>query len=56
MENLYRELDKVDKQCEEIAGQWNGDESGRMEEMAQTALDIKEKIEELKELIEFMYE
>lgn len=52
MIKLYEELDKLDKQAEEIAGEWNGDESGTQEDMAMIAADIREKIKELKELIE----
>lgn len=45
-------LDKLAETLEEIAGQWNGDESGSQEDMAHAANDAIEKIQELKELLE----
>ena len=54
MEKLYIELDKLTSSCEEIAGNWNGEDSGIVEDRATTALDIQEKIGELKELIDYL--
>ena len=48
---MKTELLKLKKECEEIAGNWNGDESGYMEDQAHIALDIIEKVDELIELI-----
>lgn len=45
------ELKKLIKECEEIAGNWNGDEPGYAEEQAGIANDIIEKSNELLELI-----
>jgi len=51
------DLQAISKYAEEISGQWNGDESGLLEERASIANDIIEKVEEvrnlLKELDEF---
>ena len=49
-------LEEIKKWAEEIAGSWNGDESGSQEERAQQALDILEAIKNLEELIEGMEE
>jgi len=43
-------MDKLKKQMEDIAGEWDGDESGLAEERAQTANDILEKIAEIEKL------
>lgn len=40
------------KEFEEVAGQWNGDESGRQEELSLYAVDIVEKAKELRELLD----
>lgn len=55
MTNLLKldtELDFLMKEMEEIAGEWNGDESGLQEERSQCAFDIKEKAEELRALLD----
>lgn len=44
-------LIEIKKYAEEVAGQWNGDESGRAEERADIANDIIEKIDELNQLL-----
>lgn len=48
---MKEELKKCIKECEEIAGRWNGDESGYQEEQATIANDIIEKSNELIALI-----
>lgn len=42
--------------AEEIAGEWNGDESGSQEDRAMQAREIIEKVDELIELINGMEE
>ena len=47
-------LDKLKQWAEDIAGSWNGDESGSQEDRAHQANKILEKIAELETLIEEM--
>lgn len=49
---MKEELENLITKCEEIAGEWNGDEPGRQEERAHIAEDIMEKAQELIELLE----
>ena len=49
--NMKEELAKLIKECEEIAGNWNGDEPGYAEEQAGIANEIIEKSNELIALI-----
>lgn len=44
-------LQDIIKEMEEIRGRWDGNEAGCMEEQANIATDIIEKIHELDELI-----
>lgn len=44
-------LDKLTAELEDIASQWNGDESDEAEDMAGAANEAIEKVEELKELL-----
>lgn len=46
------ELEKLQVRMEDIAGQWNGDESGIQENNAIIAEAVVEKIKEIRELIE----
>lgn len=48
---MKEELQKLIKECEEIAGRWNGDNPGYQEEQAMVANEIIEKSNELIELI-----
>ena len=48
---MNEELKKLIKECEEISGRWNGDDSGYKEEQAHIANDIIEKSKELIDLI-----
>lgn len=48
----HPKLDKLEAILEEIAGQWNGDESGLQEDMAHASLEAIEKIKELKVLLD----
>jgi len=48
---IKEELLKLIKECEEIAGNWNGDEPGYQEEQASIANEIIEKSTELIDLI-----
>ena len=45
------ELKKLIKECEEISGRWNGDDSSYAEDQAHIANDIIEKAGELIDLI-----
>lgn len=49
-------LEKIRKWAEDIAGAWNGDESGSQEERADQAKEILEKLDELELLIKGMDE
>jgi hypothetical protein len=44
-------LAQIKKYAEEVAGQWNGDESGRQEEIAQIANDLLERVGEVEKLL-----
>lgn len=52
---LSLDLQRIKKDAEEIAGQWNGDEPGEQEEKAQCANEVIETIDSLMELLEEMY-
>jgi hypothetical protein len=45
------DLKAISTYAEEISGNWNGKESGRAEEKADIAKDIKEKVAELRTLL-----
>lgn len=45
-------LSKLETELENIAGQWNGDESGSQEDAANAANDALEAIKELKNCLE----
>lgn len=45
-------LAKLKKEANEVAGWWNGDESGKNEDLAHVANDIIEKAEELEALLD----
>lgn len=47
-------LEQIKKWAEDIAGSWNGDNSGSEEDRAGQANEILEKISELETLIEEM--
>ena len=49
--NMKEELKKLIKECEEIAGRWNGDEPGYNEDQAHIANEIIEKSNEIIDLI-----
>lgn len=49
-------LKEIKKWAENIAGEWNGDESGSQEDRAHQANDILEAVAELEALIEGMEE
>lgn len=44
-------LDFIKQEMDEIAGAWNGDESGKQEEDAETAKEVLEKVAEIEELL-----
>lgn len=44
-------MDKLKKEMEEIAGSWNGDESGLAEDRAHAALEVIEHIDAIEELL-----
>lgn len=47
-------LDQLEKESSEIAGSWNGDNPGRLEERAGAALEIIDEIGKLRENIEYL--
>ncbi len=49
---MEKTLNKLKEYMEEIAGQWNGDESGSQEDNAHIALEVIEKIDEIEKLLE----
>jgi len=52
---LSLDLQRIKKDAEEIAGQWNGDEAGEQEDKAHFANEVIETIDSLLELLEEMY-
>lgn len=44
-------LDAIKQEMDEVAGLWNGDESGKLEEDAQTAKEVLDKVAEIEELL-----
>lgn len=53
---MIKNLEKIKEWAEEIAGEWNGDESGIQEERADQAKDIIEAVDNLINLINGMDE
>ena len=51
METEHPRLAKLKEALEEIAGEWNGDESGLQEDRAHASQEAIEKIKELEELL-----
>lgn len=51
---MLQYLMKIREWAEDVEGQWNGDESGIQEDRAMLARDIKEKVDELQELLDKM--
>ncbi len=45
-------LEGLKNEMEHIAGEWNGDEPGIQEENSKVALEVIDKINEIKELLE----
>lgn len=50
------DLSQLKEWAEEVAGRWNGDNPGLDEDRAHCAVEIKEKIEEIEELLKEMAE
>lgn len=50
------ELDLLKKKMEEIAGAWNGDESGLQEDRAHAALDVIKAVNTIEENLLFLRE
>lgn len=44
-------IDELIEKYERIAGEWSGEEPGKQEEEATRALEIVEKLKEVKELV-----
>ena len=44
-------LKQIVEYCEKVEGEWNGDESGLAEDRANTASDIIEQVNSIKELL-----
>jgi hypothetical protein len=49
---MKEQLLKCKKELEEIAGSWNGDESGSAEDMAHASIELIEQIEKLIGILE----
>jgi len=49
---IIEALNRLEKKLSNIAGNWNGDESGLAEDRARASLDVIEKINEIREIIE----
>lgn len=49
---MDKTLIQLEKEMNEIAGRWNGDESGLQEDRAHASLEVIEKIKEIKTLLE----
>jgi hypothetical protein len=47
-------LEKLKEYAEDVAGQWNGDDSGIGEENADAALEILEAIKTIEENLEYI--
>ena len=45
-------LSDLIEEANQVAGQWNGDDSGRLEDLAHIANDIVEHAEKIQELLE----
>lgn len=50
------DLEKLKGEMEEIAGQWNGEYPGILEDRADTALEILEAIRTIEENLEYLDE
>lgn len=48
-------LEKLRANMEDIKGEWDGDNSGALEDRAHAASDAEGKIEELEELLDELY-
>lgn len=48
---MKEELSKLKKECEEIRGRWNGDDSGYEEDQANIASELIVKANEMLDLI-----
>jgi hypothetical protein len=49
---LIKSLAHFVRHLEYISGQWNGDDAGQLEDIAQHSVDVMSKIKELVELID----
>jgi len=45
-------LTEIKKEMLDLAGQWNGKESGQQEEISSRALEVIEKVEQIETLLE----
>jgi hypothetical protein len=50
--NVEKNLETLKAQAEAINSEWDGDDSGVLEDRAHAAAELIEKIDEIKELIE----
>ena len=48
----YQNLTNLISEAIDVAGYWNGDESGHLEDLAHIANDIEKKAEELRALLD----
>lgn len=49
---LSNDLKQLEKECGELAGMWNGDNPGRLEDQAHVCNDIIEASKVLRELLD----
>jgi hypothetical protein len=49
---MEKTLKEIKEEAEQIAGEWNGDESGVLEDRANIAGDILEAIKNIEDLLE----
>ena len=51
MSDYEKVLEHIRNRCNEIKGEWNGDESGKQEDVAMAADELLEKLEEVDALV-----
>ena len=51
-DTLQQALDILSNQAQAIAGEWNGDESGELEDRANCAIEIIDLVAQLKDCLE----
>ena len=51
MSDYEKVVEHIRNRCNEIKGEWNGDESGKQEDTAMAADELLEKLNEVNELM-----